>query len=80
MEAMLEFDFRLKRYGCEQELDKNKKSEWVKILDLLNIIKTKFTFINLNNVNKLNFIKKFKNNILDITSAEIFCNKKTKKI
>ena len=74
------FDFRLKRYEHEQELDKNKKSEWVKILDLLNIIKTKFTFINLNNVNKLNFIKKFKNNILDITSAEnILPTKKQKK-
>lgn len=74
------FDFRLKRYEHEQELDKNKKSEWEKILDLLNLIKTKFTFINLNNVNKLNLIKKFKNNILDITSAEnILPTKKQKK-
>lgn len=65
------FDFRLKRFENESKILNQNSSEWQKISEVLSEFKKKkFNFLNLNNLNKINFRSKFEKNLIDITSLK----------
>jgi hypothetical protein len=64
------FDFRLKRFENEAKLSNKNTSEWQNIKILLNQFQKKFTFLNLNQINKIYFKTKFHKQLIDITNIE----------
>lgn len=65
------FDFRLKRFENESKITNQNSSEWNKIYKVLSEFKKKkFNFLNLNDLNKINFKSKFKKNLIDISSLK----------
>jgi hypothetical protein len=65
------FDFRLKRFENESKISNQNSSEWNKIYEILSEFKKKeFDFLNLNNLNKIDFKSKFKKNLIDISSLK----------
>ena len=64
------FDFRLKRFENEAKILNKNLYEWIKISELLNLLSKKFTFINLNALNKVKFRSNNANQLLDITSLK----------
>jgi hypothetical protein len=62
------FDFRLKRFENEGKILSTNLNEWQKINDILHELNKKFTFLNLKQLNKINFKSKFSKQLIDITS------------
>ena len=61
----------LKRFENESKISNPNSSEWNKIYEILSEFKKKkFNFLNLNDLNKINFKSKFKKNLIDITSLK----------
>lgn len=74
------FDFRLKRFENESNLSNKNYSEWSKIYSVLSKFKKRYSFINLNQLHKIDFKSKFSNQIIDITTLKnIIPTKKQKK-
>ena len=64
------FDFRLKRFENEAKISNLGLSEWEKIYLILNQFKKTFSFLNINDLNKIKFDTKFNNKLIDITSLK----------
>ena len=64
------FDYRLKRFENEASISNKDSNEWKKIKIVLDKLQKKFTFLNLNQINKIYFKSKFNKQVVDITNIK----------